>query len=223
MSGLFTVSKYARFAAQLVHVCGTAGDGSAQIFTLGKNGECVSNGIQVQPEFGEFDGNYVLRTFEVREGSDYDKAASALGDCAFELYDIYMIKDDKETQLPGTVKVMIPIPSGFTGSKCQIYRIEEDGSKTNMKAVVEGNYLVFETNHFSLYAIAEMDFVKGDLTGDGKADISDLMMLAQAVNGRTSLTAEQSTVADVTGDGKADIADLMKLAQFVNGKIDTLD
>ena len=65
--------------------------------------------------------------------------------------------------------------------------------------------------------------IKGDLTGDGKADISDLMMLAQAVNGRTSLTAEQSTAADVTGDGKADIADLMKLAQFVNGKIDTLD
>ena len=65
--------------------------------------------------------------------------------------------------------------------------------------------------------------IKGDLTGDGKADISDLMMLAQAVNGRTALTAEQSTAADVTGDGKADIADLMKLAQFVNGKIDTLD
>ena len=63
----------------------------------------------------------------------------------------------------------------------------------------------------------------GDLNDDGKTDISDLMMLAQAVNGRTALTAEQSTAADVTGDGKADIADLMKLAQFVNGKIDTLD
>ena len=63
----------------------------------------------------------------------------------------------------------------------------------------------------------------GDLNGDANTDISDLMLLAQVVNGRSSLTDEQIRAADVTGDGKADIADLMKIAQFVNGRIDSLN
>jgi hypothetical protein len=54
----------------------------------------------------------------------------------------------------GTVKVKIP----FTveeGRSYKVYRVNDDGTLTNMEATCEEGYLVFATDHFSLYAIVE--------------------------------------------------------------------
>jgi hypothetical protein len=51
------------------------------------------------------------------------------------------------------VKVYVPIPEGMNSNTCVIYRQETDGSWTILDAKIEGNYLVFETDHFSLYAL----------------------------------------------------------------------
>ena len=70
------------------------------------------------------------------------------------LYNISLVKDNELVQPSGKVKVHIPIPMGLLDSTCYVYREEENGKWTRLNAQVEGNYLVFETDHFSLYAIS---------------------------------------------------------------------
>lgn len=70
-----------------------------------------------------------------------------------ELYNICFVKDDTLVQPNGKVMVQIPIPQGMKGNTCKVYRQETNGNWTILDARVQGNYLVFETDHFSLYAL----------------------------------------------------------------------
>lgn len=70
-----------------------------------------------------------------------------------ELYNISFVKEDQNVQPNGKVKVHVPIPEGMDTNTAKIYRQESDGSWTILNAKIEDNYLVFETDHFSLYAI----------------------------------------------------------------------
>ena len=69
------------------------------------------------------------------------------------LYNISLIENDKTVQPSGKVQVQIPVPVGLRNGTCYIYREEDDGTWTQLHANVVGNYLSFETDHFSLYAI----------------------------------------------------------------------
>ena len=64
--------------------------------------------------------------------------------------------------------------------------------------------------------------MKGDITGDGNADISDLRLVLRAVCRKVELTDAQTSAADVETDGKVDIQDLRKILRFVCGKIESL-
>jgi len=58
----------------------------------------------------------------------------------------------------GTYTVKLPIPSSVTNkASLKVYRQEANGSLTDMNAIVEGNFLVFTTDHFSIYAIVQTD------------------------------------------------------------------
>lgn len=57
------------------------------------------------------------------------------------------------TSFFGKVKVKLPVPSGLRGTP-RIFRYEESTNTfTDLNATVENGYLVFETDHFSYYAI----------------------------------------------------------------------
>ena len=64
------------------------------------------------------------------------------------LYDISLIKDGAAVQPDGNALVKIPC----TDSTAKVYRVEADGSVTDMNAVYQDGFLVFTTDHFSLYA-----------------------------------------------------------------------
>ena len=71
-----------------------------------------------------------------------------------ELYQINLIKDDQIVQPDSKVTVRIPIPSGMNKKNCSVYREESDGQWTKLNVTISNDqYLVFETDHFSLYAI----------------------------------------------------------------------
>ena len=61
--------------------------------------------------------------------------------------------------------------------------------------------------------------VKGDLTGDGKVAMNDVMKLARAVAGTVTLTDEEKEAGDVVKDGNIAMNDVMKLARFVAGTV----
>lgn len=60
------------------------------------------------------------------------------------------------TGFTGKITVKIPIPSGMSGDLHVYFYNNDNGTVTDMNAKQENGYLMFETTHFSYYAIAEL-------------------------------------------------------------------
>ena len=94
---------------------------------------------------------------KVTTGTSYIEVATVLENTVtkFELYDI-SLKNDKVTIQPnGKVKVSIPVPSGYDTSKIAVFYVADDGTKTKYDSIVKDGYVIFETDHFSNYVVAE--------------------------------------------------------------------
>ncbi len=63
-------------------------------------------------------------------------------------------KDGVHVQPDGTVKVKLPLDWEKEGNY-KVFRVNDDGTLTDMYAVREGSHMVFETDHFSVYVIVE--------------------------------------------------------------------
>ena len=68
-------------------------------------------------------------------------------------FDISLENNGAEVQPNGSVTVMIPVPAYMDTNGLSVYRAEEDGTYTNMNAVFENGYMVFTTDHFSIYVM----------------------------------------------------------------------
>lgn len=66
------------------------------------------------------------------------------------------------------------------------------------------------------------DCLKGDATGDGIVDISDITMLSLYLLGDNSLEENQQKAADIDDNDKVDLADLARLMQYISKKIESL-
>ena len=115
------------------------------------------------------------------DSDDYALTAWALGGISdkFLGYDIKFYWDGMEIQPNGYVKISIPIPDGYDREKLVMYHVTPDGELEEVSANIVGDMLVFETNHFSLYALAEADHTSGPNTNTG--DNSSLLMLVSIV------------------------------------------
>lgn len=99
---------------------------------------------------------------EVKPGSDnyimVEESFNHHGPESFEIikaFDITMTgKDGVHTQPDGTVKVKIPGDWSKHGVY-KVYRVNDDGTLTDMHAYRQGSHLVFDTDHFSLYVVVD--------------------------------------------------------------------
>lgn len=66
------------------------------------------------------------------------------------------------------------------------------------------------------------DIITGDISNDGKIDVSDLSILSLALLGDIKLTSAQLKAADVDGNGNIKLADLATLKQYISKQIDSL-
>lgn len=70
-----------------------------------------------------------------------------------KIFDLSLMKDGVTIQPNGTIKVKIKLEDGLLGKGLDIVYIGDDGSVVSMNAIVEDGYIIFETDHFSTYAI----------------------------------------------------------------------
>lgn len=145
-------------------------------------------------------------------GGDYFDTANNIieSDSNVSLFEIKLVDSgDKETQPGNMMTVSIPVPKGFTGSDCKIFRINADGSYKDMNAQFVGGRLVFNTAHLSYYAvISENTAVLGDVNGDGEVNTKDLAVL------KLYLAGKDITIiagADINADGEINTVDLAAL------------
>lgn len=121
----------------------------------------ASTGIKIASDNTILPENTKLKVEKITSGADFEKANVILGDSVTGtvLYSITLESENVKVQPSGKVKVYLPVPDGFDASKATVYYINsETGSKEEYKVSIEcidnTNYIVFETDHFSVYALA---------------------------------------------------------------------
>ncbi|MDE6783811.1 MAG: dockerin type I repeat-containing protein [Ruminococcus sp.] len=60
--------------------------------------------------------------------------------------------------------------------------------------------------------------MKGDIDGDGKIAVADLVSLEYYILGRDKLSSEQFSSADINNDGKVDTFDFVLLRKMLISK-----
>ena len=105
--------------------------------------------------------NTKLIISKLENGTKYENAGKSLkeGTEKFVVYDITLESEGVSIQPDGKVKISIPIPSEFGTKNIVVYRVEDDGTKTKYEVKIETingkTYAVFETDHFSIYTVAQ--------------------------------------------------------------------
>lgn len=73
----------------------------------------------------------------------------------YAAFDISLENSGAKIQPNGKVQVTMPIPADYDRERLTIYYVAEDGTKTELPCSVSGDTITFETDHFSLYVLAE--------------------------------------------------------------------
>ena len=143
--------------------------------------------------------NMELEANLLTSGDQYDQAAQALGEGKFTLYDLYLLENNLEIQPDGTITLAIPVPEGYDGASCKVYRIGEDGSAAEITAVLKDGKLSFETSLMGMFAVWQPVSVNtGDPDGNGGASHPGA---GEEDDSTSHLGANGDTGTPGTGDG----------------------
>lgn len=101
-----------------------------------------------------------LSVDEINEkDSRYKKVSNKNKDLKiYKLYDIELFSNNANKKIEeledGTFKIYIPMKAEYKNKNIQVYYIDEIGNRVLHETKEEDGYLVFETTHFSEYAVA---------------------------------------------------------------------
>ncbi|MBQ7581891.1 MAG: hypothetical protein IJU25_03635, partial [Lachnospiraceae bacterium] len=147
----------------------------------------AANSVTLADANGVLPAGAKMMVTPVLSGAAFDKAKTALagilaanGRLAVAQLDLLDAAGAALHQLNGDVAISIALPfTPASGNTIQAYRIEDDGTATKLPTTIKDGTLTFTTNHFSVYAFAEVPAVSAtDASG------------AQAANGKSSQASE---------------------------------
>ena len=96
-----------------------------------------------------------LNVVPVTSGEVSDALNTEKSNFKKSLFDITTTIDGEAVQLDGTVLVKIPLPEGYNPEKTVVYHVSDDGKLERLESSIADGYVVFETTHFSYYAIVD--------------------------------------------------------------------
>ncbi len=113
-------------------------------------------GISIDYSAEDYDGEVEITVKETFDGTAFDIVDTSLASSQKFICDIVMTVDGNETQPEGKVTVRIPLPDGYDYTRTFVYHVDTaTGNLEKMQAEYVDGYLVFETTHFSYYAVVE--------------------------------------------------------------------
>ena len=113
-------------------------------------------GIAMDYSAEDYDGTVEITVKETFDGTAFDIVDTSLASSQKFICDIVMTVDGNETQPEGKVTVRIPLPEGYDYTRTFVYHVDTvTGGLEKMQADYVDGYLVFETTHFSYYAVVE--------------------------------------------------------------------
>ncbi|MBE6939542.1 MAG: hypothetical protein E7457_01800 [Ruminococcaceae bacterium] len=164
----------------------------------------VGTEIAVSTEETSVPLDTMLQVEQLTEGTEYDEIMSVLDVEESVTYDIKLHSASKNqyvTQLPsGKFLVKIPVPAELEGKDLIVYYVNANGEADPYDVTPEDGYAVFETDHFSIYTLADKSTESGagDITHDTEADknVGSATLTEDANLGDKVLTeAEKAQVA----------------------------
>lgn len=151
LKGCFAITKGTNKLSMGIQMAASTDNTYATFYSDTTDVTINKNGVVIDTK-GNIDEEAVLQVFRVSNNNVVQPLLDSSLQKA-ELYNISFVKNDKSVQPNGKVKVSIPIPSDMKGNTCKVYRKENNEEWCVLDAHIEGNYLVFETDHFSLYSV----------------------------------------------------------------------
>lgn len=113
----------------------------------------------------------LIKVARITSGDEYDKIIGIIKNTNVEMFDLKLFSTSEDkfiTKLEdGKFKVKLPIKEEFKGKNLKVYYVDADNKVEEYKVTIsdDGNYAIFETDHFSIYTLAE-DGVANPKTGD---------------------------------------------------------
>lgn len=105
-----------------------------------------------------------------KDHKEYNKILEIIKKDNADIYDLKLFSESKDkyvTQLPnGKFKVKIPLKDEYKNKNLKVYYVGDSNEPEVFEVVVEDEYAVFETTHFSTYTLA-VDEIPNPPTYDG--------------------------------------------------------
>ncbi len=166
----------------------------------------VSTEVEVTTDETEVPLDTMLQVEKLESGSEYEKIIKAIGTEDGVVYDIKLHSNslnDYITKLDsGKFEVKLPVPAELEGKELVVYYVDSNGKVTEHTVTVKDGFAIFETDHFSIYTLAEKntelkatdtenkDTAKSPATGD---TVNIYLLLALAfVSGAVAVITKKS-------------------------------
>lgn len=183
--------------------------GEVEIIVESEDAEFVVDSMEVNEVKEQENVDVVKAAIEQQLNEQLKKSAD------IKIYDISFYDSAGKLKEPdGKVKVTIDIPKDWDVTKdIRVYHIQEKGMAEDMKAECIDGKLVFETDHFSQYALvlAEEAVLAGDIDGDGSVTLSDAHLALKAALQVDVLDMQQKQAADMNADGQITLVDVQSI------------
>ena len=169
LDAIFAMGKFENEFLQHMNFVRSQGVGS--VYIQNQKGFRSSQQIKVESKNG-FSDETSLRVFKVELDSEKLEELkktnlevyNAIKDRTSYTYNISLMESGEEIQPEENVQVYIPIPEkmklfAYLG-KTKIYRVDADGTLTEMDVKIKNGGFTFETSHFSVYTLIEESLKK---------------------------------------------------------------
>ncbi len=131
----------------------------------------INSNVTISSNQGIIPLDTLIRANKITSGEDYENIIKKLNITYSEIFDLKLYSNTLEnyfTKLEdGTFEVRIPIADKFNNKDLVVYYVDEEGKTIEYSVKIENGYAVFNTNHFSLYTLAEKFTIENPQTYDG--------------------------------------------------------
>ena len=138
------------------------------------NPEYKGKHAEIDVEISSNDASVPLDSFVEAEivdsGVEYDRIHKVLDVDTSKSYDLGLYSGSLKRNITkldnGKFQVKIPVPAELKGKSLIVYYVDANNKVTPYDVTPEGEYAVFETDHFSIYTLAEKTDTTVPVTGD---------------------------------------------------------
>ncbi len=163
--------------------------------------------------------NLSVSSYSIVSGIIYDKIKERYSSFdQFEVFSVELSDAGTAYSFEGTAVFSIPIPDGFTNSKCKVYSVLPTGTTFECLSKQSDTEVSFIANSAGLYYIYNDNGVHlGDVDSNGQITASDARLILRYSAKLEKFTDTQILSSDINADGKVTASDARLLLRYVAG------